>query len=226
MDKLLLKLAILLEDWVLSIKKRARRRALEKFLSAYDLRDGVFKKKIDRRYNPYEGTNLLLIDELIESGEIAPTDKIMDVGCGAGIFLLYLASKGFKRLCGVEMDTDLYALCQENIAKFRAETSNDCMVHVRKGNAIELPVDDDATCFYMFNPFFDEGTYRAWLAQLESSLNRRQRHVKVILLYPTLASLGAMKACRVLKRKCQIVCRAQVCYVCVRFCIFESVLVR
>ena len=223
-DRILLKLAIFLEDWALSVKKRARRKALEKFLLKYNLRDGLFKKKTDRRYNSYEGTNLLLIDELIRSGELNPEEKIMDIGCGAGIFMIYLASRGFKNLCGVEMDAELFSLCKENIGNFRAASENFCSMTVKHGNALALPPDDDAKCFYLFNPFFDEQTYRAWLKNVEDSLRRRRRQIKIILLYPTLAAMAAMNSCGWLKKKRRIICRAQVCYICVKFLIYESVI--
>lgn len=206
------------------VKKRARRKALEKFLLKYNLRDGFFKKKIDRRYNSYEGTNLLLIDELIRSGELNPEEKIMDVGCGAGIFMIYLASRGFKKLCGVEMDTELFSLCKENIDKFQSASSNFCSMTVKHSNALELPIDDDAMCFYLFNPFFDEQTYRDWLKNLEESLMRHRRQIKIILLYPTLAAMEAVNSCGWLKKKRRIICRAQVCYICVKFLIYESVI--
>lgn len=224
LDRILLKLSIFFEDWALSVKKRARRKALEKFLLKYNLRDGFFKKKIDRRYNPYEGTNLLLIDELIRSGELNPEEKIMDVGCGAGIFMIYLASHGFKKLCGIEMDDELFSLCKENIDKFQSASSNFCSITVKHGNALELPIDDDAMCFYLFNPFFDEQTYRNWLKNVEDSLKRHRRQIKIILLYPTLASMAAVNSCGWLKKKRRIICRAQVCYICVKFLIYESVI--
>lgn len=223
-DRILLKLAIFLEDWVLFVKKRMRHKALQKFLLKYNLRDVFFKKKTDRRYNSYEGTNLLLIDKLVQSSELNPEEKIMDVGCGSGIFMIYLASHGFKKLCGIEMDADLYFLCKENIDKFQVMTSNFCLLTVKHGNALELPIDDDIMCFYLFNPFFDEQTYRDWLKNLKDSLRRRRRQIKIILLYPTLAAMEAMNSCDWLRKKRRIICRDQICYVCVKFFIYESVI--
>ena len=62
---------------------------------------------------PMKEPNVMLIEQLIQSGEIQHTDKILDIGCGAGIFLLYLADRGFQNLQGIEIDKGLIDVCRK-----------------------------------------------------------------------------------------------------------------
>lgn len=222
MRNISISVAIWLEKIALRIKKKAAGSALDKFLEKYSLTDGKMKPKTDIRFNPYEGTNLILIDELIKSGEIKKNDEIWDIGCGAGIFLIYLASKGFQNLHGVEIDPILADLCRQNISNFEARSNRRFLVDVVNGNALELSIDDDSNCFYLFNTFYDKDTYLEWLQQIRESLSRKQRLIKIIILYPTVASMGAMRECKWLHEKGRVLSKSQICYQCMNFIIYES----
>lgn len=222
-QKLLISIANMLEKAGRKIKKHIRKKNLKQFLLTYSLQDGKMQKKSDIRYNPYEGTNLLIIDQLVVSGEIEREDSILDIGCGAGIFLIYLASKGFKNLYGVEIDRNLYELCLKNIRNFEDRyAGGKPQIRVVHDNGVEYDIDDSINCFYLFNTFYDKETYMAWLNNVKRSLDRRFRKIKIIILYPTVASMGAMRACDWLIEKGRIICQAQTCYQCVNCLIYES----
>jgi len=53
--------------------------------------------------------------DLVESGQVKPC-KTIDVGCGAGNYAIYLASKGFD-VTGVDISPSAIALARENTAK-------------------------------------------------------------------------------------------------------------
>lgn len=216
-------IAIWLEKTSLLMKRKVSKSVLNKFLKQYLLTDGRMQNKTDIRFNPYEGTNPLLIDELIKSGELKKSDKLLDVGCGAGIFLIYLASKGFQNLQGVEIDPGLSKLCNQNIRNFKAKSGYDFVLNVVCKNALDSPIDNDVVYFYMFNTFYDKDTYINWLKQVEISLCKNPRAIKIIILYPTVASMGAMRECGWLYEKRRVLCKSQVCYRCVNFIIYESV---
>lgn len=207
----------------MKIKKKTAKKILSQFLQKYSLVDGKMQKKTDIRFNPYERTNLLLIDELIRSGEINKTDKIWDIGCGAGIFLIYLACKGFQNLYGIEIDPDLAELCKNNMIKFKDQGHYEFSLDASCANALELPVDDTVSCFYLFNTFYDKDTYLKWLQLVKESLERKPRKIKIIFLYPTVASMGAARECNWLREKGRVLCKAQLCYQCMNFLIYESV---
>lgn len=224
LNTILLKLAKLLESISVYIRYKIRERVSSRFISKNNLNDGIYIQKIDRRYNPYELTNLLLIDKIIKDNVIDKNDIIMDVGCGAGILLLYLLSKGFIDICGVEMDTTLYKICKNNIEQFKTYNVKYYGIDIKiyNINAIDLKIDDNINCFYLYNPFFDMDTYKNWLMRVHESLQRRQRHIKIIFLYPTLAVKDAVKSCSWLARKRYIKYKEQICYRCIKFLIVEN----
>lgn len=224
MNKLRLQLAIWMETKSNKIKRSVYRQTMREFLKKHSLQDGIVKPKKDVRYNPYEGTSLLLIDELIKSNEIKPNEKFVDIGCGAGIFMIYLAMNGFRRLKGFELDVDLYNICSKNIHTYLNETNEKpSELEVVHANAVESDMDDDASYFFLFNTFFDKETYCAWLNKVEESLHRNERKIKIIILYPTIASMGAMRERDWLRERGRVACKAQLCYRCVNFLIYESI---
>ncbi len=214
MQKILIKLANLLENASENIKGKIFRKKLYQFLTKNNLKDG--KTVIsDSKYNPYQVTNLFLIDKMIEA-EILSKDKlIMDVGCGAGIFLLYLASKGYKHLYGVEYDDVLYNLCCENIRQYNKKNQFP-VVNIFKEDATEFKDIDEIDCFYLANPFFDKETYSKWLSQVKSSLQRKKRKISILVFFPTVSSRGAFKECEWLVQIKTLMDKNQVCWRCMR----------
>ena len=85
-DSVLLKLAVTAENISIYLKRYLRRKYVNKFLVKYSLQDGKATKKSNIHYNPYEGTNVMLIEQLIQSGEIQRTDKILDMAAVQGFF--------------------------------------------------------------------------------------------------------------------------------------------
>lgn len=215
--------ANLFEKLSFKLKKHISKKVLNEFLKKYSLIDGKMQAKTDIRFNPYERTNLLLIDELIKSNEINKNDKIMDIGCGAGIFLIYLASKNFKYLYGIEIDQNLKNLCINNISNFKKLNNYQYNITIILKNALEVDINNNINCFYLFNTFYDKDTYLYWLKQVKKSLMQKPRTIKIIILYPTVASMGAMRECSWLKEKTRIFSKFQYCYPCVHFIIYESV---
>lgn len=207
----------------MKIKKHIARIEKKEFINRYNLVDGIMKPKTDVRFNPYEGTNLLLLDELIASGVINKTDKILDVGAGAGLTLIYLAENGFQKLQGVELDSELANLFKSNLAKYLSKSEYKYEIQVLECNALDLNIDDDVSVFYLFNTFYDKETYLCWLQNVKESLERNRRKIKILILYPTVASMGAMRECDWLEEKGRILCEAQICYRCVNYIIYESV---
>ena len=219
-DSLKLRFALMMERKARKIKLSYARKRLAVFLEKYSLHDGIQKPKIDIRFNPYEGTSLPLIDELIQSREITPEDTIIDIGCGAGIFILYISAKGFGNVRGVEFDDELYSLCRKNISSFSGH--NRFIPEVIHVNALDYDMPDDVNIFYLFNTFYDKDTYAKWLQKVSQSLERRIRPVKIIILFPTVASMGAMRACSWLHEKGRVLCKSVNCYPCMNFIIYEN----
>ena len=157
---------------------------------------------------------------MIESDEIDRRDHLLDVGCGSGMFLLYLASEGFQNLYGIEMEDYLYKRCVDNVNKMKRVKSFNGQIFF--GNALTFDAYDKMNVFYLFNTFYDKATYDEWLDIIENSYLRKKRKIKIIILYPTVSSMGACKGRFWLYEKKRILCKEQACYQCVHFIIYES----
>lgn len=192
------------------------------FLCKYGLKEGIEKRRTNCKYNPYEGSSILLTNRLIDSGAIKDNDFIMDVGCGAGIFLIQLHSRGFKNLFGVEIDKELYQIARENVLKYSKIVPN-VNIHIKLCNAIKEPFSENINVFYFFNPFYDDETYIECFQQIKKSLLRKPRKVKLIFLYPTISVRIALEKCSWLKRLWRIHEMDYPCSKCMHFIVYENI---
>lgn len=222
LERMMLKYANLLERHARKIKKKIKIKNQQEFLNKYNLVEKLHTEKKDLRFNPYEGTDIALLDALIDSGRIQSEDIIMDVGCGTGIFLLYLASCGFDNLKGIEFDNDLYRICSDNINRYKNNLGKISNIKIINENAIETKYDNDITCFYLFNTFYDQDTYIDWLHNVERTLIENPRHIKIIILYPTVASMGAMRKTAWLQETGRVITKMVKCYNCMHFIVYEG----
>lgn len=80
---------------------------------------------------------------------VGPDDVLVDVGCGRGRVLMWLAHRRIgRRLVGVELDPDVAAYAAGKTRRF-------ANVEIVSGNVLErMPAD--ATVFYLYNPFHRE----------------------------------------------------------------------
>ncbi len=65
------------------------------------------------------------------TGLVRKTDKILDLGCGSGAFLVYFSAAGYSELYGIEPDKELVKFIPESIAQ------------VKIGIAEEIPFADN-----------------------------------------------------------------------------------
>ena len=202
------------------IKRFIRQSKYKKVLKKYCFVDSPKTKKIVIRYNPYERTDFLLIDKLIQSNIINVNDKILDIGCGTGLFLSYLSTKGFKNLSGIEFDKELFdkAVFNSNIL----QKNNFHSLNLYNVDALTFTNIDDYDCFYFFNTFFDKDTYLEWFSFLKDSLHRNNRLVKLIFLFPTISVLHAVSYCDWIKEKDRVISKSQSCWRCMNFAVYEA----
>jgi len=223
MYKILLNFANSLDGISCNIKRKINIKIYNDFLNKYGLNEGIKKPKLNLKFNTYEGTSILMVDQLIRSNILSYDDTIMDVGCGAGILLVYLHSCGFTNLIGVELDADLFNLCGKNIdIYYKKANIKKRNINIIQGNALDLPIPDEVTVFYLFNPFFDEETYFEWLCKVKESIDRNKRKIKIVFLFPTISSIGATRKCEWLTKKKRIICKSVVCYQCSNYMVYES----
>lgn len=217
---MLIKIANVFENISKKLRAKVRNKEYKKFMKKFGLIESEKTKKTDKRFNPYERTDFCLIKELIKSKYITKTDYILDIGCGAGLFLSYLASNGFENLCGIELNPKLFKIANENAIKMKIFTNKD--IKINQINALEFKDIDEFNVFYLFNTFYDKDTYIEWLKIVENSLKRTNRTIRIIILFPTISSMGAIAEFNWLKEKNRVIYKSQPCWRCVNFLIYEG----
>ncbi len=113
------------------------------------------------------------------------SDVFLDYGCGKGRIVNRAASFPFGRIIGVEISPELLDVARRNLERNRHRLA--CPnVELVCADAADYEVPDDVTFVYMYNPFVGD-VFRAVLANLVRSLERRARRLRVIYVHPVMA---------------------------------------
>ncbi len=107
----------------------------------------------------------------------------IDLGSGKGRSLFIAAERPFRRIIGVELSPRLHALALANTRTFRHWGSGSRAIVSLNMDATQFQFPDGRIVLYMFNPF-GVATVRQVLYNLGLSLQRRPRHVVIVLLWP------------------------------------------
>lgn len=175
----------------------------------------------DKRYNRYEGTNPLAMESLLRLEDFSKNDHFVEIGCGHGRLLMFMAEHGFKNLVGIEYDHLLYSMCQENINTNR-NSYPETNIKLINGRAEETKIENEWNVFYIFNCFRDKEVYINFLNRIKESVALFYRRITIIVLLPTESSLGAFCDDPWLKSRRKVYDQRQPCYRCAYFYIFSN----
>lgn len=103
-------------------------------------------------------------------------DVFVDLGCGKGRAVFYMARQRIKKVIGVELDEDLLAVAGKNLRTFRGGRAPVELVHA---DAARYRFTDENIIF--INNAFGHETLEKVLAHLRDSLAAAPR--KIIILY-------------------------------------------
>ena len=219
MSKLCIKIANWLEKLSVSIRKSVIQKKHKKFLKKYGLKEACEDVPRSDGYNPYQCTNLYMVDELLKRGIIAPDKKLLDVGCGSGILLSYLYTKGITKLSGVEIDEEIAKIACNNIKKVAPQDN----IEIKIADIIDCEIENDVDIIYLFNPFQRKEAYEALISKIEDSASRAPREITVVLLCPSAASTDAFSSASSLSFVESVTSPYQFCNKCVRYSIYKTV---
>ena len=114
-------------------------------------------------------------------------DIILDIGSGDGFNLLYFNKKyNFKKIIGVEIDTNIYKICGKNISMI-----NKSKIEVYNQDILKYNISHDTSIFYLFNPFEqnyflkDKNEYKKYLKlsnNIYKSYLSNPRPIKIIFM--------------------------------------------
>lgn len=108
-------------------------------------------------------TPYFVLDELLGTLDLKPTDHLLDVGCGTGRVLAYAAANLPCRVTGVELDPELASIAA-------AWTARSDRLEVRAASVLDIPLAPYTNC-YLFNPF-DTSVLNRFLDKLERDATR------------------------------------------------------
>jgi hypothetical protein len=101
-------------------------------------------------------------------------DVVYDVGCGMGRFLCVMSRGPVRKCVGIELLDDLCTAAEANARSVRGRR---CPIDIRNEDACRADLSD-GTIYFFFNPFGPD-TFREVLANLERSLLKNPRRLKI-----------------------------------------------
>lgn len=133
-------------------------------------------------YFPYEPSSYEVLERVAESPYLDSTDVVIDYGCGKGRVPIYLNDKLGCKAMGVEVVEAYYQKACENAISYQEQnTRRDVSFYHEGAEHFALP-EDVSACFF-FNPF-DIGIFRGVMKQLQESVVKNPRRIRMFFYYP------------------------------------------
>ncbi len=125
---------------------------------------------------PYFPSSYLFLREIFITGPLDCRGKVLvDLGCGLGRVLLFASTLPFKRIVGVELSKVLCQTAQENLKQFYVREKKIAPEwSVVNADVRTFSIPQDATVFYMANPF-DALVVNTVLQNIETSIKESRR---------------------------------------------------
>jgi SAM-dependent methyltransferase len=118
------------------------------------------------------------LEVVLKALDITPADSVLDIGCGKGGAMLTLAQWPFRKVDGIEISPALIQIAQRNLTRLGRVKGS-----IRQCDAAGFTDLDEYNFFYMYNPF-TEVVMKSVLENLQASVGRRPRPVKVVYKNP------------------------------------------
>jgi SAM-dependent methyltransferase len=134
---------------------------------------------------PYFPSSYLFLHEALAAGPLDCRNQVfVDLGCGMGRALLFASTLPFARVIGVELSPSLCEIASKNLQRYYALHNKSrpqwTIVNV---DAALFRIPEDATIFYMFNPF-DAVVVGKVLDNILSSVRAAPRRVYLVYANP------------------------------------------
>lgn len=125
--------------------------------------------------HPYQPTFYGRLEKMLAYLKLTQDDVFVDLGCGKGRAVFFVARQKIKKVIGVELNPKLFAVAQKNLKNFRRGRSPIKLLNVDA--ACFNP--QEGTAFFLFNPF-GRDTLEAVLGNIENSLVINPRGIRIV----------------------------------------------
>jgi SAM-dependent methyltransferase len=127
----------------------------------------------------YVPTPFSRLKTIIEYIQLKPEDIFLDFGCGKGRVILYVSMHRLKKVVGIELNPELFAMAKNNLEHFKFKKTPVELVH---GDAVNYSIKDE-NIFFFFDPF-GRKTFQRVIENIRNSLTENPRAVRIVYYGP------------------------------------------
>lgn len=119
------------------------------------------------------------LEKMIKGLKLTPEDVFVDLGCGKGRVVFFVALQRLKKVIGVELDRELFVVAQKNLHNLKI---NRTPIELKNCDASNFDVRE-GTIFFFFNPFGYE-TFNKVINNIKESLVINSRKIRIVYYAP------------------------------------------
>lgn len=127
----------------------------------------------------YQPTFYGRLEKMIKYLKPTINDVFVDLGCGKGRVVFFVATHRLKKVIGVELDKGLFDIAQNNLKKLKINSTPISLINTDAANFVVK----EETIFYMFNPFGHK-TLEMILQNIKESLVYNPRKIRIVYYGP------------------------------------------
>lgn len=136
------------------------------------------------KYNRYEATPYLALEQLFETYTFKQDDKLIDFGSGRGRVAFYIHNRFNIAVTGVEAHDTTFEEALINEEMYRKSRAHlDAPLLFEFALAEQYEIAEDYNKFFMFNPF-SVHIFKRVMTNILKSYERQPRMMELILYYP------------------------------------------
>jgi cyclopropane fatty-acyl-phospholipid synthase-like methyltransferase len=133
----------------------------------------------NRDMHTYSPTKYSQLDRFIKAYPLSCSDVFVDIGCGKGRCVCFMARQNIKKAVGVEVDSDLVQVARKNAKRLIGRKAEISIVHC-DASMVKFT---EGTVFFMFNPFGLQ-TLRDVIRNISESMRNTPRRVTICYRNP------------------------------------------
>ncbi|MDZ4678318.1 MAG: class I SAM-dependent methyltransferase [Oligoflexia bacterium] len=132
--------------------------------------------------NGYDPTDWQTFPKLLRLINPGPHDVLLDLGCGKGRILLMASRFSFKRIIGVDYNSELCLIAEKNVKSY-SKRSTCKNISVITEDMMKYLIPDDATIMYIYNPL-EQNQLKGVMQKIMTSIQKSPRPFKIIFGAP------------------------------------------